>query len=270
MRFSLTISTKISIPSIPISPQESRFTPETARYSAYLPCNRIIEKEEFENLFPAGAATILMGDLNAKHPEWNSGVINSKGDALFKLAQDKGLVVISPDEPTQIHDANSSTDVLDIAIANDIMAPVTLQVISDLHSNHFPILAQIDYSREYSAMDALATNWTKFNRNIVVRPIIINDIGDIDAIVLQFQEDIPLAKEAATGKLNPTKKKNNKMPQKSGPKFPRRKRWPKNTKGPFTQGLNPGSMPSQMKSSMTYDHEDITTTSKYGRKSWKI
>ncbi|GJQ65165.1 hypothetical protein Trydic_g10533 [Trypoxylus dichotomus] len=84
--------------------------------SAYLPPSKDITEEDFDQIFGTNNSTVLMGDLNAKHPSWNVKVTNSKGLALQQLAQDGGFLVLGPDEPTHIHTPTGTMDVLDVAV----------------------------------------------------------------------------------------------------------------------------------------------------------
>ena len=45
--------------------------------------------------------TIVTGDLNAKHPSWNSRIANAYGKSLYRFVSDNpALQVIGPDDPT--------------------------------------------------------------------------------------------------------------------------------------------------------------------------
>ncbi|GJQ82631.1 hypothetical protein Trydic_g9937 [Trypoxylus dichotomus] len=91
--------------------------------SAYLPPRKDMTEEDLDQIFGTNNSTVLMGDLNAKHPSWNAKVTNSKGLALQQLAQDGGFLVLGPDEPIHIHTPTGTMDVLDVYQADKKESP---------------------------------------------------------------------------------------------------------------------------------------------------
>ncbi|GJQ66663.1 hypothetical protein Trydic_g4631 [Trypoxylus dichotomus] len=152
--------------------------------AAYLPPSKDIIEEDFDQIFGTNNSTVLMGDLNAKHPSWNAKVINSKGLALQQLVQDGGCLVLGPDEPTHIHAPTGTTDVLDVAVLNNTTASVSIEVLHDLYSDHLPIRIFLDYSIHHSDDQIAKTNWGNYSKNIKIRPITINVAKDIDAMTV--------------------------------------------------------------------------------------
>ncbi|GJQ87843.1 hypothetical protein Trydic_g1811 [Trypoxylus dichotomus] len=73
-----------------------------------------------------------MGELNAKHPSWNSKVTNNKRLAL-QLAQDGGLLIIGPDE-------------LDVTLLKNTTASGSIEVLHDLYPDHLPIRILLGHS----------------------------------------------------------------------------------------------------------------------------
>jgi endonuclease/exonuclease/phosphatase (EEP) superfamily protein YafD len=83
----------------------------------------------------------LAGDLNSKHPPWNSVVSNPSGEKLLQLFDRSDFEISAPQCPTHnSHEGNG--DVLDIVVHKNIR--LSHVVVSDiLDSNHLPILFHI-------------------------------------------------------------------------------------------------------------------------------
>lgn len=51
---------------------------------------------------------IIVGDLNAKHMEWNCKATNTMDRRLKKLVEKGNLLVLTPNEDTHIHQATNT------------------------------------------------------------------------------------------------------------------------------------------------------------------
>jgi hypothetical protein len=63
--------------------------------------------------------SILAGDLNAKHPFWNSAVPNPSGEELLRLFYASQFEISAPQCPTHYSPAGNG-DVLDIVVHQNI------------------------------------------------------------------------------------------------------------------------------------------------------
>lgn len=166
--------------------------------TAYLSPNKNLEKTEIETIFDSNTPTLLMGDLNAKHPLWNSTCTNTKGTQLHKITQDLDLITIGPDEHTHIHANNGSTDTLDIAIMKNISAKTAIDTIDDLFSDHLPIKITLDYDTLETNRNCKIVKWEQYKQTIQIREINIAKAEDIDPMVHQLQQEILKALHTAT------------------------------------------------------------------------
>lgn len=110
--------------------------------AAYNRPNLLLLEEDLSVIFDGRNATILAGDLNSKHPTWNSRTANRNGNCLRRFADDFELTVDGPDEPTH-HTPNARPDVLDIVVMKNVTMTHQLNVLSELSSDHNPVLLQI-------------------------------------------------------------------------------------------------------------------------------
>jgi hypothetical protein len=84
---------------------------------------------------------ILAGDLNAKHPSWNSAVSNPSGQKLLQLYDTSDLEISAPQCPTH-YSLVGNGYVLDIVVHKNIrLSDVTVSEILD--SGHLPIILHI-------------------------------------------------------------------------------------------------------------------------------
>jgi hypothetical protein len=82
--------------------------------------------------------SILTGDLNAKHPFWNSRISNPSGEKLLDLFDRNDFEILAPQCPTHYSHVGNS-DVLDIVVHKNIR--VSDVIVSDiLDSDHLPIV----------------------------------------------------------------------------------------------------------------------------------
>ncbi|GJQ65019.1 hypothetical protein Trydic_g23196 [Trypoxylus dichotomus] len=98
-------------------------------------------KQLLEEIFDTRGAVILAGDLNAKHPSWNSRRTNASGICLRRYADDLHLPVDATAEPT-IFPHNGQSDLLDIVVMKDVAQFHQLTVLNELLSDHNSVLLQ--------------------------------------------------------------------------------------------------------------------------------
>ncbi|GJQ68699.1 hypothetical protein Trydic_g17235 [Trypoxylus dichotomus] len=167
-------------------------------HSCYGPPGSVLSEADFRAVFGAGHPTILAGDLNCKHKNWNSKTTNTRGRQLAKIANKYDLTVEGPEEDTHIHIPTGSTDVLDIAVVKNVTTPYHLETVNDLTSDHLPVVMTLSLDKNMAATTTHTTNWLEFEKQLDPRPIIIKRTSDIDDMVRQFEEDVKKAMAAAT------------------------------------------------------------------------
>jgi hypothetical protein len=83
----------------------------------------------------------LAGDLNAKHPSWNSAVSNPSGEKLLQFFDRNDCEISAPQCPTH-YSPGRSGDVLDIVVHKNIR--LSNVIVSDiLDSHHLTIIFHI-------------------------------------------------------------------------------------------------------------------------------
>lgn len=99
-------------------------------------------RDDLNSIFGLSDSVILAGDLNAKHPAWNSSTTNPRGKVVFDLCSTLSFDVIAPMHPTHYpFDPTQRPDVLDIALLRNVNLRLhSLEVIDELDSDHRPVI----------------------------------------------------------------------------------------------------------------------------------
>ena len=97
---------------------------------------------------------IMAGDLNCKHRDWNSRLTAPNGKRLRRIADSRRIQVIGPTQPTFYpSQRNAAPDVLDIAVIQGIDCPVHVSALTELSSDHLPILIHVATPVSYTHLD---------------------------------------------------------------------------------------------------------------------
>lgn len=135
--------------------------------SAYLSPTKDILESDLRSIMSMGNSVILAGDLNCKHPRWNSRISNSKGvrlNAILDGSRNPDIEIVAPTEPTRypIRQTNDNADVLDIALLKSITLQVrSLEVLAELDSDHRPVLLQLGHDVEDRTIKRKITDWKR-------------------------------------------------------------------------------------------------------------
>jgi hypothetical protein len=68
--------------------------------AAYLSSTRPVIDADLDACFGGGLPVLLAGDLNAKHVNWNSRLVTSRGKLLRDYADGNACLIFGPDSPT--------------------------------------------------------------------------------------------------------------------------------------------------------------------------
>lgn len=111
---------------------------------------------------------ILVGDLNAKHIQWNNPYNNTAGTKLLEMTENTDIQIIAPELPTRPH----AHSILDIGLTRNL--EVTAETLLELTSDHYPVIFYIGKHLETTPprpyTNYQGANWqeykTEINRNI--------------------------------------------------------------------------------------------------------
>ena len=168
-------------------------------FSVYSP--KQIDVNELSKLFDASEKVLVMGDLNAKHSEWNCMRANQSGKMLHKFLSKQTYAMIVPDRHTHYPYNSNLASTIDLAIVKNVNNCGALESLNELDSDHSPLLLEL-FSRDlkeecdktfYNYKNA---NWKKF-RNLLQSKITENyrlsNSTEIEAAVIDLTEKIQAA-----------------------------------------------------------------------------
>ncbi|GJQ70362.1 hypothetical protein Trydic_g1824 [Trypoxylus dichotomus] len=138
---------------------------------------KVPRRQLLEEIFDTRGAVIVAGDLNAKHPSWNSRRPNASGICLRRFADELHLLVNATAEPT-IFPHNGQPDVLDIVVMKCVVQFDQLTVLDELSSDHNPVLLQLGQaaSEDEEPWTCQTVSWPAFADHLSTH------IGPITAI----------------------------------------------------------------------------------------
>jgi hypothetical protein len=148
---------------------------------------------------------ILAGDLNAKHPSWNSAVSNPSGEKLLQLFDASAFEISAPQYPIHYTPVGNG-DVLNIVVHKNIrISNVTVSDILD--SDHLPIIFHIlDHVKTQNASAPLEkfTDWERFQSlasNLTLPRTKINSGVEADKTARDFTASMASAYRLSTSKI---------------------------------------------------------------------
>jgi hypothetical protein len=139
--------------------------------AAYLSPSCPLIGADLSACFGGGMPTLMAGDLNAKHEEWNSRLSTRRGKLLRDYADGNSYLIFGPDTPIinpYIHLA--TPDVLDIVITKNLTSPLYLTSCFALSSDHLPVLIESacrsTFQHPPDRPDFRRTGWANFHTHL--------------------------------------------------------------------------------------------------------
>lgn len=168
--------------------------------AVYLPPKSQFVTAEFEYLIKTDDKVIIIGDLNCKHPTWNSNNRpNSNGTRLFKFLENNQCNLLAPDRYTHYSPAaNHKPSIIDLAIVKNITNCRDIKVLDELDSGHLPIILNISNnlnikSHKLTFLDYSRADWQKFRsllNNKIDLTTKINNNNELDEAVRKLTLNI--------------------------------------------------------------------------------
>lgn len=164
--------------------------------SAYARPGTRLPTKDLDILFKkSNTPTIVLGDLNSKHPAWNSRTSNQKGRTLLDYVWKEGIEVNSSPSPTFYNRSRPQDppDWLDVSATKGITVNI-VDSVDDLRSDHLPVLCEIPIScAKTSEKQLKSINWNNFpsTLNTIMGQIPkINTTEELDIAAVNLTEYI--------------------------------------------------------------------------------
>ena len=170
--------------------------------SAYLPPNRELLRADMDAVFESHRRVIMAGDLNCKHSDWGSRMLNLNGKRLRQYADTARVTVLGPAQPTYFPTrARARPDVLDIAAVRGICCPVHVSVMSEMSSDHNPILVHAATQHPIARGVRRTIEWERFgpafSRRLPER-VPLDTVQQVDEAVTLFDTAVASAMEVSS------------------------------------------------------------------------
>jgi len=161
----ITLNTSLSSTSVEISLGYDKFILSVV-YKR--PSDQLLQND-LNTITQSSKWFVAVGDLNAKHFLWNSRCVNAAGLVLYRHASQSDYSIKATGTPTHFPGTwHHRPDVLDIALVKLPLQTTQITNLSELSSDHNPILLQISDSAITSTLPAnnFKINWNKFETTI--------------------------------------------------------------------------------------------------------
>ncbi|GFU73982.1 hypothetical protein TNCV_3784971 [Trichonephila clavipes] len=115
---------------------------------------------------------VIFGDFNATHNYWSCSRNSTRGTQLKDFCDQVNIEMIYPNSPTRYGYNTSNT--LDIALVNDFNFPYNISSLTELSSDHNPVLLNFTFSLPIHQENprAITTCWRLFrkclNNNVII------------------------------------------------------------------------------------------------------
>lgn len=158
-----------------------------------------IKDNEIMQLINSHPRSIIIGDLNARHPLWGDTKSNANGRALAKISNRNELEVIAPDEPTCYLKKTSS--IIDLAVTKKVNVNAIF-TLDDLSTEHRPVEIHLGNIRnihrlpEKEIYNYEKADWPTFKKSIVAEihvNVNLNTSDEIDEAIDQITKTIQKA-----------------------------------------------------------------------------
>jgi hypothetical protein len=109
--------------------------------AAYLSLTRPLIELDLNECLSGGLPVLMASDLIAKHTDWNSRFITTRGALLRDYANRNACLIYVPEFPTTVpYQQTAKPDVLDIVLVKDFVLPLHLTVCPALSSDDLLVL----------------------------------------------------------------------------------------------------------------------------------
>lgn len=159
-------------------------------------------------LFSRKNKVIVLGDLNAKHEEWNCNCRNTNGNRLFSFLEANDDVILNiPNGHTHFPDNGKAPSTIDLILTKNINLNSIPDASCQLGSDHNPVIFSVNYSSERNptklVYDYSNADWAKF-RTILDSKITINNkietASDIEREIEKFTKALKYARDKTISK----------------------------------------------------------------------
>ncbi|KAK9688459.1 Endonuclease-reverse transcriptase [Popillia japonica] len=131
---------------------------------------QLLTEAVIADLFGRTSRHLVIGDLNARHVNWNNTNNNANGTVLNNFAERTNFVVHHPDEPTCYSHNGQTPSTIDIVLNKGTALLGDCRVLHGWPSDHCPVFLQIraggSLHEDEPRLDFSSTNWAQFRARV--------------------------------------------------------------------------------------------------------
>lgn len=154
------------------------------------------------------ANVIVLGDLNAKHEEWNCNCRNTNGNRLFSFLESNNYITLNvPSGHTHFPGNGKAPSTIDLVLTKNVRINSIPETSCQLGSDHNPVIfkVNIDIERNPAKLvyDYSVTNWDIFRKKLDSKIAINNKIetaSEIEREIETFTKALKYARDKTTPK----------------------------------------------------------------------
>ncbi|GFU69917.1 RNA-directed DNA polymerase from mobile element jockey [Trichonephila clavipes] len=147
-------------------------------------------KRILKKIFNSGSNCIIAGDFNASHVDWHNVKNTRYGISLRNLVSNlRGAKLVAPQTATHLQPRQRFGSVIDLAVFKHIPYNHSVRVLSDLSSDHYPVILEINLNTSLiKNPEQLSTNWSNFKFVLSKKPLPSTDLTSNENIELAISE----------------------------------------------------------------------------------
>ncbi|GFX72217.1 probable RNA-directed DNA polymerase from transposon X-element [Trichonephila clavipes] len=146
--------------------------------------------EDFKKIFNSGSNCIIAGDFNATHVDWHNAKNTRYGVMLRNLVSNlREVKLVAPQTATHLQPRQRFGSIIDLAVFKHIPYNHSIRVLSDLSSDHYPVILEINLNTSLiKNPEQLSTNWNNFKFALNKKPLPTTDLTSNENIELAISE----------------------------------------------------------------------------------
>ncbi|GFU97781.1 nucleic-acid-binding protein from transposon X-element [Trichonephila clavipes] len=158
--------------------------------AAIINVRRNFPSEDFKKIFNSGSNCIITGDFNAAHVNWHNAKSIRYGVSLCNLVSNlRRAKLVAPQTATHLQPHQRFGSIIDLAVFKHIPYNHSIRVLSDLSSDHYPLILEINLNTSIiKNPEQFSTNWNNFKFALNKKPLPITDLTSNENIELAISE----------------------------------------------------------------------------------
>lgn len=151
-------------------------------------------------LFDRTSRHLVIGNLNARHTNWNNANNNANGTVLSNFTERSNIVIQHPDEPTCYPHNGQTPSTIDVVLNKGIALLGECRVVHGSSSDHCPILVTVrtgaTLQEDEPHLDFLTTNWAQFRARVcefLPTPRVPQTTEQLDRVADDVAQAVPRA-----------------------------------------------------------------------------